>query len=244
MATFVLVHGGGHGGWCYAKVAKRLRAAGHEVLAPSLPGCGEHTHMSFPEIDLDCHIADVAGLLFSEDLNDVILVGHSYGGMVITGVADRAGERIRELVYLDAAHPRDGESLRVIAAAQIEPTYAGVRVVNGAELVMWPAPGMARFFGVNDPDDVAWVDARLTPHPWKTYDQPLVLRNGDAAFRLPRTNINCTQSLRSAEGSGVFRQTEGDRNFEIDTGHDLMLTEPDRVAEMLLEIARTPARQP
>ena len=238
MAVFVLVHGGGHGGWCYDKVAKRLRHAGHDVLAPSLPGCGDHAHMVSPDIDLDCHIADIVNLLFYEDLHDVVLVGHSYGGMVITGVADRASERIRELVYLDAAHPRDGESLRIVAPTQIEPTYAAMRVDNGVELVMWPVPGMAGFFGIHDPDDVAWADARLTRHPWKCFDQPLVLRNGDAAFRLPRTNINCTQSLGVSDAS--TRQTEGDRNFEIDTGHDLMITEPGWVTETLIEIAKTP----
>ena len=131
MAVFVLIHGGGHGGWCYAKVVKRLRAAGHEVLSPSLPGCGEHAHIISPDIDLDCHITDVVNLLFSEDLRDVILVGHSYGGMVITGVADRASDRIRELVYLDAAHPIDGELLRALSPLQIEPTYAGVLTING-----------------------------------------------------------------------------------------------------------------
>ena len=237
MATFVLVHGGGHGGWCYAKLSPLLHAAGHVVHAPSLAGCGDRKHTVTADIDLDTHITDVVNLLEYEDLKDVILAGHSYGGMVITGVADRAAHRIRELVYLDAAHPRDGESLRQLAPAQIEPTYAGMRVDNGVELVMWPQPGMAGFFGVTDPADVAWVDARLTPHPWKCYDQPLKLQNGDAARRVRRTNINCTASLKNSPPEAYARQTEGERNFEIDTGHDLMLTEPAKVADMLLEVA-------
>src|SRR5579862_5230855 len=99
MATFVLVHGGGHGGWCYAKVKARLEAAGHEVFAPSLSGLAEHAHQRSPAIDLDTHIHDVVSLLFHWDLHDVVLVGHSYGGMVITGVADRATDRIGKLVY-------------------------------------------------------------------------------------------------------------------------------------------------
>jgi len=238
MAIFVLVHGGGHGGWCYNKLSPLLRAEGHLVFSPSLTGCGDRKHLVTADVALDTHITDIVNLMEYDDLTDVILVGHSYGGMVITGIADHAAARIRELVYLDAAHPRDGESLRAVAPDSIEPTYAGVRTHNGAEMVMWPSPGMAAFFGVTDPADGAWTDSKLTPHPWKCYTQPLRLINGDASARVPRTNINCTQSLRSSESRGYSRQTEGHRNYEIDTGHDLMITEPRAVANMLLEIAR------
>jgi pimeloyl-ACP methyl ester carboxylesterase len=238
LAIFVLVHGGGHGGWCYNKVSPLLRQAGHLVYAPSLTACGDRKHLAAPDIGLDTHIIDIVNLLFYEDLTGVILVGHSYGGMVITGVADRAAERLGQLVYLDAAHPDDGESPRMTAPRQIEPLRAGMRIVNGAEMVMFPQPGMAAFFGITDPGDVAWAEARLTPHPWKSFDQPLMLANGPAFRALRRTNINCTPSLRSAEADGVTRQTAGDRNYEIDTGHDLMITEPRRVADMLLEIAQ------
>jgi pimeloyl-ACP methyl ester carboxylesterase len=238
MATFLLVHGGGHGGWCYNKLNPLLRAEGHLVFSPSLSGCGDRKHVVSAGTDLDTHITDIVNLMDYDDLGSVILVGHSYGGMVITGVADRAPERIQALVYLDAAHPVNGESLRQVAPEQIEPAYAGVRTLHGAEMVMWPVPGMAAFFGVTDPKDAAWVDSRLTPHPWKTFAQPLVLTNHDAAKRIKRTNINCTQSLRTSESRGSSRQTEGHRNYEIDTGHDLMITEPRAVADMLLEVAR------
>jgi pimeloyl-ACP methyl ester carboxylesterase len=127
MAIFVLVHGGGHGGWCYNKLSPLLRAERHLVFAPSLTGCGDRKHLITADVDLDTHITDIVNLMEYEDLSDVILVGHSYGGMVITGVADRAHDRIRELVYLDAAHPKDGQSLRMTAPAQIErPTQASV----------------------------------------------------------------------------------------------------------------------
>ena len=119
MATYVLVHGGGHGGWCYQRVARRLRAAGHEVHAPSLTGCGDRAHLVGPHVDLDLHTRDVAALLHSEDLRDVILVGHSYGGMVITGAADRAADRVGRLVYLDAANPVNGQSLVDVAGPVI-----------------------------------------------------------------------------------------------------------------------------
>ncbi|MBB5686756.1 pimeloyl-ACP methyl ester carboxylesterase [Sphingobium boeckii] len=235
MATYVLVHGGGHGGWVYQKVARLLRQAGHEVYTPTLSGLGERAHLRHPDIDLDTHITDIVAVLTYEDLRDVILVGHSYGGMVITGVADRAAERIRELVYLDAAHPRNGESLATVAPQQMEPTYAGAKTVDGVELVMWPFPGMAGFLGVTDPDDVAWTESKLTPHPWKCFSQPLTLTHGTST--LPRTNINCTESLRNSPEPARARQLEGDHNFEIDTGHDLMITEPEAVTACLLKRA-------
>lgn len=237
MATYVLVHGGGHGGWCYRKVARLLREAGHDVFTPTLTGLAERSHLLSPEIDLETHITDVVSLLAYEDLEDIILVGHSYGGMVITGVADRAADRIKELVYLDAAHPRDGESLLTVSPQQMEPTYAAARTVDGVELVLWPFPGMAGFFGITDPADAAWTESKLTPHPWKCFSQPLKLRNGDAARRLKRTNINCTGSLGMSPDEARARQLEGERNFEIDTGHDLMITEPRAVADFLLEVA-------
>ncbi len=120
MATYVLVHGGGHGGWCYQRVARILRASGHEVYAPTLTGLGERSHLLNSDVDLHRHIEDVVAVLHYEDLRDVILVGHSYGGMVITGVADRASDRIGRLVYLDAATPRNGQSLVDVAGPIIE----------------------------------------------------------------------------------------------------------------------------
>src|SRR4051812_34240279 len=120
MSTYVLVHGGGHGGWCYQRVARLLRSDGHEVYAPTLTGLGERSHLVGPQVDLDMHIQDVVALLHFEDLRAVILVGHSYGGMVITGVADRASDRIGRLVYLDAATPVNNQSLRDVAGPIIE----------------------------------------------------------------------------------------------------------------------------
>lgn len=237
MATFILVHGGGHGGWCFNKLSPLLRERGHVVLSPSLTGCGDRKHLVTADVGLDTHITDIVNLLEYDDLTDVILLGHSYGGMVITGVADRAASRIRDLVYLDAAHPKDGESLRVVAAGSIEPTYAGVKELNGAEMVLWPMPGFAAFFGIKEPADIAWADSKLTPHPWKCFDEPLKLQNGDAFRKIRRTNINCTAALRNSAPEAKARQLDGDYNYEIDTGHDLMISEPRAVADMLLEVA-------
>lgn len=237
MATFVMVHGGGHGGWCYQKVARRLRAAGHEVYTPTLTGLGERSHLLAPDIDLDTHITDVVAVLFYEDLRDVILVGHSYGGMVITGVADRAHDRVSQLVYLDAANPVNGQSLVDVAGPVIEMTRPHGRVVDGVELVLLPAPGAAAFYGVTDPADQAWMDARLTGHPWRCFETPLRLTNEDALWSIPRNHIVCTSTLATRSRALMDEARAQGRLWAIDTGHDLMVTEPEAVTRALLEIA-------
>lgn len=237
MANFVLVHGGGHGGWCYAKVARLLRAAGHNVFTPTLTGLGERKHLLTVDTDLSTHLTDIVNTLIYEDLHEVILVGHSYGGMVITGVADRAAERIRELVYLDAAHPENGQSLVDTAPEAMAFARSSSQHIDGVELVMWPNEAIVAAMGVTDPEDVAVLRAKMLPHPWKAFAEKLHFQNGDAAQMLPRSNINCTASLQHSSPASRARQLAGHRNFEIDTGHDLMMTEPHKVAEMLLEIA-------
>jgi pimeloyl-ACP methyl ester carboxylesterase len=237
MGTYVLVHGGAHGGWCYGPVARLLRTEGHEVYAPTMTGLGERVHLISPEVDLDLHITDIVNVLHYEDLRDVILVGHSYGGMVITGVADRALDRIEQLVYLDAAQPRNGESLADVSPAIINATWGEVRVVNGIELTLWPRSDHT--YGVTNPDKVEWMLKRLTPHPWKAFDQPLVLANEEAVWKLPRTSINCVETLAHRPKDKQARYYYADNVWEIDTGHDLMITEPDAVAEMLLRLAQS-----
>lgn len=236
MRTYVLVHGGGHGGWCYQRVARLLREAGHEVYTPTLTGLGERAHLLRPEVDLDTHIADVIGLLKYEGLRDVILVGHSYGGMVISGIADRAPDRIGHLVYLDAATPVNGESLAMHAKAIMDGLRAGMQVVNGVELVMFPSVEMARYLGMKKPEDIAWVVERLTPHPWKAFAQPLRLTNEAALWKIPQTHIVCTSTLATRDRARMDQLTQG-RVWDIDPGHDLMITEPGKTADALLRVA-------
>jgi pimeloyl-ACP methyl ester carboxylesterase len=235
MATYVLVHGAAHGGWCYGPVARRLRAAGHEVHAPTLTGVGERHHLVRADTDLDTHVTDIVNVLTYEDLHDVVLVGHSYGGMVVTGVADRALERIAHLVYLDAAQPRDGESLAdTTPAVHALPEHTGV-VIDGVQLVLDPTNGHT--YGVTDPDVGAWMLERLTPHPWKTFVQPLCLQREAEVLRLPRTSITCPDTL-SREPKEIWDRTfEADNVWHVDAGHDLMLAEPDQVAALLLRLA-------
>jgi pimeloyl-ACP methyl ester carboxylesterase len=239
MATFVLVHGGSHGGWCYGRVARRLRDAGHEVYAPSLTGLADRKHLLSPGVDLETHITDIVNLMDYEDLKDVVLVGHSYGGMVITGVADRAPGRVGRLVYLDAAHPSNGESLADNTPGLMNEAHDDMRVVDGVELVVFPDSPSMRHMGVADPDDYAWMVSKITPHPWACFSQKLVLRNEDAVRRIHRTSINCTPVLKMRPEASRRRALDADLLFEIDTGHDLMITEPERTADALAQVAAT-----
>jgi len=237
MATYVLVHGGSHGGWCYTRLARLLREADHLVYTPSLTGLADRKHLLSPAVDLDTHITDIVNLLEYEDLSDVILAGHSYGGMVITGVADRALDRVGNLVFLDAAHPRNGESLADNAPDLMNEARDGMRVIDGVELVVFPDSPSMRHMGVEDPDDFAWMVAKITPHPWKCFTQKLVLEHEDEVRRIHRTSVNCTPIMRMRPEATRRRALNADLLFEIDTGHDLMITEPRAVADMLLQVA-------
>jgi pimeloyl-ACP methyl ester carboxylesterase len=238
MATYVLVPGGAHGGWCYQRVARALRAAGHDVYAPSLTGLGERSHLRSPNVDLDLHVQDVVALLHYEDLRDVILVGHSYGGMVITGAADRAAERVGRLVFLDAANPVNGQSLVDVAGPIIEATRPLGETIDGVELVLLPTPDAGAFYGVTDEGDIAWMADRLEGHPWACFEQKLVLTDEDALWAIPQYHIICTSTLPTRRKQLMQRARDENRLWEIDTGHDLMLTEPEAVTTALLEVAQ------
>ena len=213
MAIYVLVHGGGHGGWCYQPVARILRSRGQEVYTPTMTGLGEREHLVSAGVDLDCHITDVVKVLEFEDLRDVILVGHSYGGMVITGVADRATDRIGHMVYLDAANPENGQSLVDVAGPLMEAARADGRVVDGIELVLFPGKDPMNFYGVTDPEQIEWMKPRLTPHPWKCFEQKLVLENEAALREIPETHIVCTETLPFRDVETLQARSNGRRSF-------------------------------
>ena len=237
MATYVLVHGGGHGGWCYQRVARLLRAQDHEVYAPTMTGLGERAHLLNAEVDLRRHIEDIAAVLEFEDLHEVILVGHSYGGMVITGTADRVADRIGRLVYLDAANPLNGQSLADVAGPVINAVRPFGETIDGMELVLLPAPDAGLLYGVTDADDLAWMAERLTAHPWKCFEQPLDLTNEAAVWAIPQYHIVCTSTLATRDTDLMAKARAERRLWDIDTGHDLMITEPEKVARALLQVA-------
>jgi pimeloyl-ACP methyl ester carboxylesterase len=228
MATFLLVHGGWAGGWHWREVASLLRAAGHEVFTPTLTGLGERVHLASPDVGLDTHIQDILMVLEYEELRDVILVGYSYSGMVITGVAERAPERLAHLVYLDAYVPQDGESLLGMlgpdAAAFIE--QAAQAYGDG-----WRIP--------HNPPDAP----RRTPHLLKTGQQPVRVTNLLAAA-LPRTFIYCTQDKEAmgpvgapiTQAAGRARDDTRWHYRELQTGHSPWETTPRELASLLLEI--------
>lgn len=236
MATFVLVHGAWHGGWCWRRVTPLLRAAGHEVFAPTLTGLGERAHLLSPAVDLDTHASDVWGVLECEELHGVVLVGHSYGGMVITAVAERAAPRLARLVYLDAFLPRDGESL-----LDVLPPDARAQTLARAQAEGegWSLPPQRdeHPFGVSDPPDVAWLRARLSAHPLATMAQP-VRRADPAAGALPRTFVACIATGWFADSAARARAEGGWGHRELDAVHDAMVTAPQALANVLLEAAQ------
>jgi pimeloyl-ACP methyl ester carboxylesterase len=236
MATFVLVHGAWHGGWKWRFVAPILRRAGHEVYAPTLTGLGERAHLAGPSIDLDLHVQDVAALLEMEDLREVVLLGHSYGGMVVTGVAERCPERIRRLVYLDAFVPENGKCLLDYVGRAVPERAAAFR--GEGERFGSIAPPPLSLWGVTRPEQLAFAKPRETRHPFHTFTQPIRLANPQARG-LPRTFIYC-----SSPATGTFDQFaakyRGDpawRFHELATGHDAMILVPENLAAILLQAA-------
>jgi pimeloyl-ACP methyl ester carboxylesterase len=213
-----------------------MRSRGHDVYTPTLTGLGEREHLLGPAVDLDLHITDIVKVLEFEDLRDVILVGHSYGGMVITGVADRATDRVGHLAYLDAATPENGQSLVDLAGPLMEAARTQGRMVDGMELVLYPGTDPMNYFGLTEPEQIEWVKPKLTPHPWKCFEQKLRLHNEAAMRALPQTHIVCSWTLPFRDVDLLQQQSHG-RVWDVDTGHDLMISEPEAVAELLLRLA-------
>ncbi|MBV9261965.1 MAG: alpha/beta hydrolase [Pseudolabrys sp.] len=229
--TFVLVHGAWHGGWGWTRVVERLRAKGHAVYAPSLTGLGERAHLLHPDVDLSLHIEDVLGVVHYEDLSDVVLVGHSYGGNVISGVAEKVGGKIRSLVFVDAFIPDDGQSVLDI----VQPVVAeAIRAAAARGDKTVPVRDAAAFL-VNEKDR-AWVDRLANPQPIGTFLEKIKLTG--ARDQLPRAYVRATGYPNVAFDAAYARaKAEGWRTYEVDCGHDIMINEPDRLTEILIEAA-------
>lgn len=233
-ATFVLVHGAFHGGWCWGRAVRLLEEAGAAAYAPTLAGLGERSGGEAGEVGLADHIDDVVSVIEGKGLRNVVLVGHSYGGIVIAGTADRIAERLKCIVYLDAIVPEDGQSLADIKGQEWRDGLEGrsVRIGRGWYL---PSP-KASAFDIHDKEDAAWADAHLTPHPLKTFTDHVSLTN-PAVGAIRHVYIACTEQ----EDSFVYMRGRvtalGWRWIEIPTGHDAMITAPGRLTEILLSLA-------
>lgn len=232
--TYVLVHGAWHGGWCWKRVRDILETAGHRVYTPTQTGLGERSHLLGPGITLDTFVRDVCNVLVWEDLRDVILVGHSFGGASITGAADRERDRIAHLVYLDALVLQNGQSPFSVIGEEIANTRrAQAMTASGGA---WMPPPDPSAFGVVDPHDTAWLRTHCTPHPISTYEDCLQL-DGPVAAGLPVTYIAVTPHYGPGKASRAYaRAQQGWSYLEMQAGHDAMVTSPESLAKALLRI--------
>ncbi|WUH89665.1 alpha/beta hydrolase [Streptomyces sp. NBC_00433] len=237
--TYVLVHGAWHDGQSWNRVAPLLTAQGHRVFTPSLTGHGDKAHLLSPEVGLTTHTDDIVSLVLDHDLNDIVLVGHSYAGMVISSVANQIPERISRLLYLDAMVPTHGENaIDVMPLTQVMIDSAA----DNAE--PWRIPPLPEFppphglFGVTDPDDITWLKTTLADESALCFQQPAEMDN-PAQASIPRAHILCTGN----EPEGVTRRPipklqpngEPSRVYTLDTGHDAMVTKPAELSALLLE---------
>ena len=239
MANFVLVHGAWHGGWCWQRVTKALQQDGHRVHAVTLTGLGERAHLLSPAITLDTHIDDVLKLIEVEELADVVLAVHSYAGMIGTAVADRLGQRIRHLVYVDAVLPKPGESWSSTQSSATQ--QQRLAAAQSSRHFSFPPPD-PEIFGLMDADR-EWVGRRQTPHPGNTYQAPLQF-DAQRVAAVARSFVSCTQpALATIEPSRLRAQDPLFWNgawlpkahyVELQTGHDPMISEPAALARILL----------
>lgn len=234
--NFVLAHGSWHGGWCWRRVADRLRAAGHQVFTPSYTGMGDRVHLLSESITIDTFIEDLVQVIEAEELDEVILVGHSFGGVPITGVADRIPERLAQLVYFDSVVLEDGQDSfsnypEEEAQARIE---SASKATDGLAV---PVPAsLPGIWGIQKgTPDYDWVLRRLTPHPLGSYTTPLKLRH-PVGNGLPRTYLHCAQPSHSLlERSREWVKSQQGWNWiDIEAPHEAHITHPELVTDTLL----------
>lgn len=232
MATFVLVHGAWLGGWCFQRVSRLLHRAGHKVYTPTLTGLGERAHLMSRAITLDTHVDDVLGVIRDEELSEIVLCGHSYGSAVISGVAEKAIDKIRSLVFLDAFVPENGQSYFDLIPAEHVTLMRNDALRNGEGYKLTPPP--AERVGTNL-SDIAWVNAMCVKHPLACFEQKLVLTGArDRVSR--RTYIQATGYRSPFEA--IAKRLDRDQAWQvkrIECGHLAMLDRPDEIADMLIQ---------
>ena len=231
MSTYVLVHGAWHGSWCWKRVRRALLSRGHDVFTPTLTGVAERSHVLSPQVNLETHIADVVNLARWEDLTDVVLCGHSYGGCVISGVADCIPDRIGALVYLDAFVLEDGQCLHDTLTPEMRNAQLEGARQTGEGWRVPPIP--AEVFNVN-PNDRDWVNRQCTMQPLATFQQPLRLTGAINRIK------NVTYILANGWEESPFPQfyekakVRGWKTITIMSGHDVMLDQPEQLVQHLL----------
>ena len=235
MSSFVLVHGAWNGAHGFRHVRRRLSAAGHEVFTPALTGLGARVHLASPQVTLSTHIQDVVNLVIYEDLRDIVLLGFSYGGMVVTGALEHIADRIRHLIYLDAFVPKDGDSAMNLAMGR-----APLPISLGEEwLIQTPAREL------DDPEETRWMAARRAAQPLGTFKERVRLFQALEDFPFSRTYIKATRSPETDIGEPLFRQAaaharahpEHWRYLEIDSTHLIAVNQPEALSQLLLDIA-------
>ena len=229
--TFLVCHGAWSGGWAWKKMHPLMRAAGHRLVTPTYTGLGERAHLTSPAVDLETHILDVLNVIQYDDLRDIVLIGHSYGGMVATGVADRARQRIAQLIYLDAFVPRDGQSLFDLNEADVDTMRAAAKAGEGWRVPPSPPPPDA------SAADLDWLTPRRVNMPIKCFEARLKLQHGEPS--LPRSYIYATR-ITPADTFGQFaaraRSEPGWRYFEIDASHTPNVSAPEALMAQLEKI--------
>lgn len=242
MATFVLVHGTGTGGWVWRRVRSLLVKAGHDVYAPTLTGVGERAHLVRRDIGLGTHVNDVVGVIDYEELRDVTLVGFCYGGMIIPAVADRVPDKVRRLIYLDAVVADGGQSLLDVMSPEIRDLWQRhVLAGDGWRLPPIPARHLGRVdANVTSEAEVRRLLARRTPQPLTCFSEPLAITRLDR--ELPTTFVHCTDKPPGGDMHGEFAASARARGWpirELSAGHHCMLTMPGATASLLAELAAT-----
>jgi pimeloyl-ACP methyl ester carboxylesterase len=237
---FVLIHGGRHGGWAWRDVASRLRRLGYDVYTPTLTGLGERAHLLAPDIGLQTHIDDVVGVFEFEDLHDAVLVAHSYGGMPVTGAMERVADRVHRIVFVDAHMPRAGESVFDLIGPERAERMMAMAAADGEG---WFIPTSdASWWGLTDPEQIAWVNSKTTPQPLKTYTDRIGAT--ERAWAHPGTVIECNPSRLPELDLGRQRaRAERDAHFhhrDLDACHEPMITDPDGLTRLLIEAITNP----
>ena len=229
--TFLLVHGAWHGGWCWRRVADLMESRGHKVFAPTMTGLGERSNFLVKGIDVSTHVTDIANVIAWENLSDIVLVGHSYGGTIINGVAERMSDKIASIVFLDAFLPENGERLVEKSTPAFRESIAAA--IGRGEIAFKSPPASA--FGVGD-GDRAWVDGKMTPQPSATFTEAAVYTGARDKIRR-KTFIRAMQHNSPTFDANLAKAKAdpGWTTHELACGHDVMVIQPERLAALLLD---------